>query len=515
MTYIAASNAQEPPSDDAPGGTLPSSAIRSEPPGVIVPARESTGIKASALGSRELRRILSRVQVLAIVVGSIVGAGIYIRPASIAQLLGSPTSILSVWLAAGALSLCGALTYAQLAMRISGSGGEYQFLQVTLGRLPAFLFGWMRLTIAPAVIAGMAVAFTVFLSDVIPIGGPWFHWILSRGSGATYLDFGPRQAIAVSLIVGLAWVNCRGVRRAGGFQVAVTLGKVLGLLALVGAIVILGHSRPEDSVALAPASQAGVLTVSAASLAAMATYNGWANAAMLGGEIREPERVLPWALVCGVSIVTILYLVTNVAFLHVLSLRDIASANSTAYPAAASVASKATRQILGARAAAALPVLFALSVLGTAHCNILAIPRVLFSMARDRLLPQSLALVGTHSGTPNRAIALVATLASMFAVVGSYDRLTNMTTFSFLLFFALTAFGFLWSRRRSQASARDRRFWVTTAVAVVFLLGTVWLILTTALRGSVETLAAVGLIGLGIPVFGVLHVLRSRVSPRT
>ena len=185
------------------------------------------------VGSRELLRDLGRPQVLAVVIGAMVGTSIYIRPASIAQLVGASTPILIVWVAAGLLTLFGALTYAQLAMRISGAGGEYQFLRATLGALPAFLFGWMRLIIGPAVIAGLAVAFTVFLSDVVPIGSPWVHWNLLWGDRATHVDFGPRQSVALIVILGLAWINTRGVRTAGGFQVAVTLCKVIGLLALI------------------------------------------------------------------------------------------------------------------------------------------------------------------------------------------------------------------------------------------------------------------------------------------
>jgi basic amino acid/polyamine antiporter, APA family len=135
----------------------------------------------ASLGERALRRELGRPQMLAIVVGAVVGTGICIRPASIAQLLGSPTLILGVWLAGGILSLCGALTYAQLAIQIPGTGGEYLFLRTTLGRLPAFLYGWMRLTVAPAAIGFQAVAFTVFLGDVVGLGGPWFHLALPWG----------------------------------------------------------------------------------------------------------------------------------------------------------------------------------------------------------------------------------------------------------------------------------------------------------------------------------------------
>ena len=145
--------------------------------------------------------------------------------------------ILGVWLAGGILSLCGALTYAQLAMRIPGTGGEYLFLRTTLGRLPAFLYGWMRLTVSPAAIGFQAVAFTVFLGDVVGLGGPWFHLALPWAHGRDFFDFGQRQAIAVAVTLGLAWINTRGVGRAGSFQLLVTACKVMGLLLLIGAIV--------------------------------------------------------------------------------------------------------------------------------------------------------------------------------------------------------------------------------------------------------------------------------------
>ena len=463
----------------------------------------------SPLGELELRRELRRPQVLAIGVGAIVGAGIYIRPASIAQLLGSPTLILGVWLAGGILSLCGALTYAQLAMRIPGTGGEYLFLRTTLGRLPAFLYGWMRLTVGPAVIGGMAVAFTVFLGDIVPLGGPWFHLALPWGHGRDFFDLGQRQAIAVAVILGLAWINTKGVGRAGDFQLLVTICKVVGLMLLVAAITLLNHSPPEQAHLPLAGSDPTALAFGAALLAVMAAYNGWANAAIVGGEVREAERTVPWALVTGIVIVTGLYVVTNLAFLHTLSLPEIIRANSTAYPNAPSIASLAVQHALGVRVATVLPVLFAVSVLGTAHCNVLVYPRVFLSMARDGLLPASLANVSPRSGTPNRAIWTLATIAAVFAVVGTYDRLTNMTTFGYLVFFALTTIGFLWSQRATPAAARSRAYWSATSVAVLFLLGTSTLVAASIARGSLEVLAAVALIGSGIPIFAVLDLLRS------
>jgi basic amino acid/polyamine antiporter, APA family len=420
--------------------------------------KDYTAPVESTSSERELRCDLRRPQVLAIVVGAVVGTGIYIRPASIAQLLGSPARIIAVWVAGGILALCGALTYSQLAIRLRGVGGEYLFLRATLGRLSAFLYGWMRLTVGSAVIGGLAVAFTIFLGDMVPLGGPWVHASLPWGHGHDFLDLGQRQAIAVAVILGLAWINTQGVRRAGTFQLAVTLGKVLGLLLLLAAIALLGHSPPAPAGPPPVIPYPSALAYGGALLAVMATYNGWANAAIIGGEIRHAERTVPWALVTGLLFVTCLYVATNVAFLHTLSLQDISTANSTAYPNAPSVATRVVNQALGVRSGMVLPLLFAISALGTAHCNVLVMPRVFLSMARDGLLPAYFAKVAPRSATPNRAIWASCLLASGFAAVGTYDRLSNMTGFACLVFFALVAAGYLSSCRATPSSARDLSF---------------------------------------------------------
>jgi basic amino acid/polyamine antiporter, APA family len=480
----------------------------------IPAASESTTAEANSSGERELRRDLRRPHVLAIVVGAIVGTGIYIRPASIAQLLGSPALIIGVWLVGGILTLCGALTYARLAIRVPGTGGEYLFLRMTLGRLPAFLYGWMRLTVGPAVIGGLAVAFTVFLGDIVPFGGPWIHAVLPWGDGHNLVDLGPRQAITVAMILGLAWINTKGVGRAGTFQLVVTICKVVGLLLLLAAIALLSHSPTEQTLLPSANQDPSPLACGGALLAVMATYNGWANAAILGGEVRDAQRTIPWALVTGILIVTALYVTTNEAFLHTLSFHEIATANSTSYPDAPSVASLAVNRSLGVRAATVLPLLFAFSALGTAHCNVLVIPRVFLSMSRDGLLPTYLTRVAPRSGTPNRAIWTVSVIAATFAVVGTYDRLTNMTTFAYLVFFALTTAGFLWSCRETGSNARGKAFWAITIVAMLFLFGTSALIVASIARGSIEVLTATALISSGIPIFVAAEWLRGRRMER-
>ena len=452
-----------------------------------------------------LQRGLRPLHVLAIVVGSVVGTNIYIRPASIAQLVATPAHIFVVWAGAGLLTLAGALTYSQLVTRIPRSGGEYAFLHETLGELPAFLFGWMRLTVGAGGVAGGAVAFTVFLGDLIPLGGAWFR--------VSFIEIGARQVIAVLVIAVLACINMKGVGGAGRFQTIVTAVKVIGLLLLIGAALLLGqvHGSSDNDVAIAPAQTSSILTFSAAMLAALAAFNGWANAAMVAGEVQDPQRNLPRALTYGIIITIGLYLAANLAYLWSLPMQDIVTANSTAYPNAPSVAGRMAIAVLGERFGIILPFLFLISVVGALHCQILSVPRVYFAMARDGLLPARLARLTDGSRTPNAAIGLLALVGSILAVLGSVDRLINMSTFGALLFYALNAFGLLRLLHRSPIDPGDTPRSRTMAIPALFLAGALWLLVTLVLRGMAEITTAIALMGLGIPAYFVMR-LRRRAS---
>lgn len=475
-------------------------------------AAGNSDFEAQADPEEGLVRGLTRWHALAIVVGAVLGTGIYIRPASIAQLMGSPISIIAVWVAAGFLSVAGALTYAELANNIPRSGGEYAFLKTTLGELPAFLFGWMRLTVGVGTVGALAVASTVFLSDLLPLGGPWASVASPWSPSTTLVELGPRQVIAVLLILGLATLNVQGVGKAGRFQSWITAAKALSLFALIAAVALLGRSGalPIDP---APATPTPITpsACGAAVLAALAAYNGWANVAMVGGEVQHSRRTLPWALTVGVLIVVGLYVAVNLAYLHALPLREILSANSTAHPTATSVASRAAMAALGPRAGTILPLLFMISAVGTLHSNLLTVPRVLFSMARDSLLPSGLARVSAVARTPAVAIATLASVGSTLAVLGGYDRLTNMAAFGYVLFYALNAIGLLWWRYRQKglgAATTPGRRWI----AALFLAGMLWLLITTTMRGSAEIVAALLLVALGFPVFAFLRHRRLSAS---
>jgi len=430
-----------------------------------------------------LHRGLSRWNALAIVIGAVIGTGIYIRPTSVAQLVQTPVAIVAVWLGAGLLTMAGALTYSDLAARLPRSGGEYTFLHATLGNIPAFMFGWMRLTLGVSIVGALAVAFTVFLSDLVALG-----------------DIA-RRTLPVLLIALLAVLNVLGVANAGRFQSFVTLIKVAGTVALVVVLMVLAPSRAaplESSGSLSPTT-VGPAAFGAALLAALGSYGGWAQVTMVGGEVRDAPRSLPWALVVGIGVAIILYLLVNVAYLQALSMHDVLTSNSTAFPNAASIASRAAVATLGARGSKVLTVAFMISALGPLHCNLLAVPRVFFAMARDRNMPQVLARVLPKRRTPYIAIVILAALGTLFAVFGSYDRLTNISSFGYLLFYALNAFGLLYARKRLPARAgySGLPLWIP----LVFLLGTTAIVLTVVVSGLREILVALTVLGLGIPVY--------------
>ncbi len=443
----------------------------------------SVGTHTAVLETTEegLYRALTRWNALAIVVGAVIGTGIYLRPASVAQLVQTPAAVIAVWLGAGLLSMAGALTYSDLAARLPRSGGEYAFLHATLGNIPAFMFGWMRLTLGVSTVGALAVAFSVFLSDFVTLG-----------------DIA-RRAIPVLLITMLAALNVLGVANAGRFQSFVTSVKVASIVGLVVALMVLVPSRttPLESSGSFTLTTVGPSAYGAALLAALSAYHGWTQATMVGGEVRDAQRSLPWALVVGIGIVIAIYLLANVAYLRALPMSDVLTSNSTAFPNAASIASRAAVATLGAQASKVLTVAFMISALGALHCHLLAVPRVFFAMARN--MPEVLARVLPQRRTPYVAIIVLAALGSLFAVFGSYDRLTNMSSFAYLLFYALNAFGLLYAGKRLPARAGHAG--LPLWIPLIFLLATTAILLTVVVSGLREIIVALTVLGLGIPVY--------------
>jgi APA family basic amino acid/polyamine antiporter len=268
-----------------------------------------------------LRRALGPWAAIAVVVGTVIGSGIFLVPTKMMRAVGSPEMVFAVWIFGGILTLFGALTYAELSAMLPGAGGEYVYLNAAYGQFYGFIYGWTQTWVAKvASLATLATAFFTYLSNFLPaLNVVLWTLPLPIGPGWKPLEIRYGQLLAIGVILFLAGVNYVGVRVGGNVQVAVTGLKV----ALIVGLIVVGLTSSHGNLAhfhtAMPATPGGVSGFFVALVAALWAYDGWNNAGMLGSEIERPQRNLPLALIAGTLLVIALYLLTNVAYFYVLS----------------------------------------------------------------------------------------------------------------------------------------------------------------------------------------------------
>jgi APA family basic amino acid/polyamine antiporter len=391
----------------------------------------------------ELRRALTFLPCFAVVVGGMLGTGVYLRSALMAQQVGSAPLVLAAWAAAGALSMAGALTYAELAARLPRTGGEYVFLHEAFGARTAFVFGWTRIIVGSASQAAVAVAFATFLSTLTPALA------------------GLKPAMATAAIVVLTTLNCLGIVAGGRAQTVLTTAKVVAVCGLiVGALVFAPNVSLDGLAAEMPgpaAGQGSLGSFGAAMLGALWAYAGWANLPMAAGEVIAPERTLPRAIVGGALAVTAIYVAVNAMYFLVLPFEHVATANSVSHPDAPSVGARAAQAFLGREATSVLLVAFAVSAFGTLNSMLLTTARIGYAMARDGWLPAAIAHVSPASGAPVVAIAGLGALTIVLALMGSLDRLATGATLGYWVFHVACGLA-LFILRRRDAGAGPSRF---------------------------------------------------------
>lgn len=438
-----------------------------------------------------LLRRLGFKESFAIVVGSMIGTGVFLKTAVMAQEAGSPLFVLLAWLVAGLLSFMGALAYAELGCLFPAAGGEYVFLRKAYGPLTGFLYGWTRFWIAsPGSIAAYAIGSVTFLESLLPVSG---H----------------RPETAIAFIVFFTVLNCFSVQFGGAVQTAMTAIKIFMIFGLAASIFTFGAGANWDHL-----SGTGRLFewkswsgFGVAVIAALWAFDGWNNLSMAAGEIRAPERVIPRALASGLIAVLFLYLGVNLAYFYALPLVEVANANSTLHPDALPVATKAALHAFGGAAVAILSIAFVFSALGAMNGTILTGARVPYAMARDGLIWARLGEANARTHSPIASTVVQGAWACVLAVSGTFDQLTNCIVFSSWIFYALAAFSLFHFRRTLPAAAyRTPAFpWppaIFIACALLLLVNTLW---TT----PKESLAGLGLIAAGIPVYFLLRNRRS------
>jgi basic amino acid/polyamine antiporter, APA family len=441
-----------------------------------------------------LQRELSIWGAAAIVVGTVIGSGIFLVPSAMARNVGSPLKIFVVWIAGGLLSLFGALSYAELAAALPEAGGEYVYLREAYGPLWAFLYGWTQTWVAKTgSIATLATGFYIYLANFRPeLGKIWIVTPLPLGEGGSPLSIRYGQLLAIGLIALLGLINYFGVRVGGDVQVATTVLKV----GLIGAIIVVGLGSGLGTAAnlhsSAP-SEGGILGFFAALVGALWAYDGWNNVTMVASEIRRPQRNLPLALIAGTMGVIVIYLLTNLAYFYVLPANIVAATDR--------VASEMMRRILGAPGAAAVSVAAMISIFAALNGSILSGSRVPFAMARDGLFFRNVARIHPTHRTPSVSILLLSAWACLLVLSGRYDQLYTYVIFASAILYGMATASVIVLRFRRPDLPRPYRTIGYPFVPLAFVLGIACLIVSTLRSSPRESILGLLLICLGLPFY--------------
>ena len=485
---------------------------------------------AGRAGASAFVRSLGLLDATMLVVGSMVGSGIFIVSADISRQVRSPGLLLVVWLVTGVLTVIGALCYGELAAAMPAAGGQYVYLREAFGPLWGFLYGWtMLLVIQTATIAAVAIAFAKFTGVLVP----WFSssaWLWQIGTFGPYRlwfgELGPytvglntQNLLAILSIIVLTWVNLRGIRTGALVQNVLTLTKTG---ALVG-VILLGVAfatataltanfgrfwEPVQPGAGVGEDWLGLLTViGVAMVGSLFAADAWNNVTFVAGEVKDPERTLPRSLALGTGLVIALYLLANLAYLCVLPLRGT--------PEGATVLDRGIQFAAEDRVATAVAevafghsggVLVALAVMiSTFGCNnglILAGARIYYAMARDRMFFASVGTLNRHL-SPAPALVVQGAWASVLCLSGTYGQLLDFLIFSVLLFYILTIGGIFVLRRTKPRMARPYKTWGYPVLPAVYLVMALFIEIQLLRYKPQYTWPGLILVLLGMPVYWV------------
>jgi basic amino acid/polyamine antiporter, APA family len=451
--------------------------------------------------SHQLVRSLALTDSTALVVGKVIGTGIFLKAAVMTQQVQAPSLMLAAWATAGLLSLAGALTYAELGAMFPKAGGEYVYLRAAYGRLPAFLYGWMQIAVAQTgIIAALGIGCATFLSALVPLNQIWTSCTFHLFKHDFSWQLGSQQIVAIVLIVLFSAINCAGVALGGRTQTILTAAKIAGIVAIVAGVFFFSHDGTWKN-AGTPAHWVGLRPFGAAMLAALWAYNGWNNLPMAAGEVRDPGRNIPRALIGGMLVVLTVYLLVSAAYVYALPVQQIITSNSTLYPTALPVATKAAQTFLGLRGSRFISIIFVVSTIGALNGGILTAARVPYAMARDGLFFSRLGDVNEKSRAPVWAIAMQGLWSCVLALSGTFDQLTDFAVFALWLFFALTTAAVFVLRRTMPEAQRPFRTIGYPVLPLVFIVVAVWLVVNTLLTNPGSAGAGLALIALGIPFY--------------
>lgn len=426
----------------------------------------------------QLKQKLTLFDLTMIAIGSVIGSGIFLTPSLIANALPSPMWILLVWVLGGLMALSGALTFAELGAMMPRAGGVYVYLTEAYGGLFGFLFGWVYfLVVNTGAIAALGIAFATYFGYFVPLSA---------------------DGIKIVAIVGLAFltiVNVRGVKAGAIFSDLFTVLKIAGIVGLVIIGLGWGSSNTTDFSATLgdlPTGLGGALAL--AMVGVIWSCGGWQHATFTAGEAKNAKRSVPLAMIIGAVVITLIYVLTNVAYMFLLSPSQIA--------ASPRVASDAVEVILGPVGGSLIALAIFISTFGTAGIYTLTAPRIYYAMANDGIFFRKVAEIHPKFHTPAFAIIF----QSFWAIVlilfwGTFENLIYYVVFTDAIFFTLTAASVFIFRKRSPNAERPHKTLGYPFTPLFFIAIEVWFVLNTLVQKPAQSWAGIGLILLGVPVY--------------
>jgi APA family basic amino acid/polyamine antiporter len=441
----------------------------------------------------ELRRDLGLWGAVSIVIGTVIGSGIFLVPRAMVLRVGTPSMVFVVWVFGGLLTLCGALSYAELAAAMPEAGGEYVYLREAYGPVWGFLYGWTQMWVAKSgSIATLATGFFYYLTTFFPhLDGVFYTVPLPLGAHGAPLDLRYGQLFAMALILFLAGVNYFGVKVGGELQIIVTIVKVLLITFIIIAGLGFGKSHAETQVVTTHS-----LTVAgffAALVAALWAYDGWNNVSMVASEIRRPQRSLPIALIGGTLAVIAIYLTANAAYFHVLSAQQVGASER--------VAADMMRSVVGQWGGAAVSVAAMISIFAALNGSILSGARVPYAMARDGRFFSAVGRVNAAYHTPGVSILALSAWSALLVLSGRYEQLFTYVIFASWILYGMTTAAVIVLRRKRPDLPRPYKTLAYPVLPVLFVLVAISLVLSTLFDSPRESLLGLAIIFLGLPFY--------------
>lgn len=453
----------------------------------------STGGVPASAGDQQLIRAIGFGSAVLFVIGSVIGSGIFLTTGGMAASIPSASLLLLAWAAGGVFAITGGLTYAEMGTMFPRSGGVYVFLREAYGPLPAFLYGWVAmLVVLSGGIAAVAVGFAEYLSFFVPTLS-LAHVVFSLSLPVGTFSLSAGQLTAATAICVLGAINYVGVRRGNMANVVLTTAKVAGLAALPLMALAAARVEPSFTPVVPPDLARPAASFGVAMIAVLWTCEGWYFLTLAAGEVKDPQRNLPRALVCGILALTTIYLLVNLAYLYALSIDEMKGVTR--------IAERAASTLIGPSGAVFVALTVLVSTLGANVAAILAGSRLLFAMANDGVFFPAARLVHPTYRTPHVAIVALTVWSALLALSGTYEQLFTYVMFTSILFSVGAGVALFRLRAKMPHQPRPYRTWGYPVVPLVFIAGSIAFVANTLMERPVESLSGLAFLALGLPVY--------------